>query len=155
MTSEERRRQFDFSASAAAAVTRVSTIVEDLRSVRTQLGARSELVKARTAEWSKAASDLVPRLDALEEKLHNPKAKVTYDILAMKGGTRLYSRLVWSYTLANWGDGVPTQGMLELFAEQTKELDALVAEWKTLLGDVAALNEKAKGFDYVTVPTAQ
>ena len=155
MTADERKQQFDFATSAAGAVTRVSTIVEDLRSVRTQLGARSELTKSRTADWSKAAADLVPRLDVLEDKLHNPKAKVTYDILAMKGGTRLYSRLVWTYTLANWGDGVPTQGMRELFAEQSKELDALAAEWKTLLGDVAALNEKAKGFDYVTVPTAQ
>jgi hypothetical protein len=155
MTSEERRQPFDCAASVAAAVTRVSTAVEDLRSVRTQLGARSELVKVKNADWAKAASDLVPRLDALEDRLHNPKAKVTYDILAMKGGTRLYSRLVWTYTLATWGDGVPTLGMRELFAEQTKELDALAAEWKTLLGDVAALNERAKGFDYLAVPTAQ
>jgi hypothetical protein len=154
MSADERKQQFDFTASVAAAVTRLSTIVEDLRSVRTQLGARSELIKTRGAEWSKAARDLVPRLDTLEDKLHNPKAKVTYDILAMKGGTRLYSRLVWTYTLAKWGDGVPTQGMRELFAEQTKELDALAAEWKGLVGEVAALNEKAKGFEYVAVPTA-
>jgi hypothetical protein len=44
--------------------------------------------------------------------------------------------------------------MRELFAEQTKELDALAAEWKGLVGEVAALNEKAKGFEYVAVPTA-
>ena len=34
-----------------------------------------------------------PGWTALEEKLHNPKAKVTYDILAQKGGAKLYSQL--------------------------------------------------------------
>jgi len=35
----------------------------------------------------------------VEEKLHNPKAEVTYDILAQKGGAKLYSQLA---TLLDW-----------------------------------------------------
>ncbi len=50
--------------------------------------ARNELLDgdAKAEPLVKASKELIAKLDALEEKLHNPKAKVAYDILAAKGG---------------------------------------------------------------------
>jgi hypothetical protein len=106
--------------------------------------------------WVEAAGELVSKLDELEEKLHNPRARITYDILAMRGGAKLYSLVVPIYCIVRDADGVPTQGMRELFAERSKELEGVLAEWKTQLGAVAGLNAQAKtlGLDYVAVPAS-
>jgi hypothetical protein len=70
---------------------------------------------------------------------------VTYDILAMKGGARLYSKLVPLYSWAAEGDGAPTQGMREMQAEHARELTQLEDEWKGLVaGDLAEINRKAR-----------
>ena len=43
------------------------------------------------------------------------------------------------------GDGAPTQGSREVYAEQKRELDALDAELRAVVaGDVAALNRRAR-----------
>ena len=45
------------------------------------------------ADLFEASEAAMKQADAIEDKLHNPTAEVVYDILAMRGGTRLYSRL--------------------------------------------------------------
>jgi hypothetical protein len=128
-------------------LTRLSGIVRDLRSVRGQARDRTAPVRDRpgAAPLVEAADALVAKCDALEERLHNPKAEVGYDILAMPGGAKLYSRLAPLYSWAHDGDGRPTQGMREVHAELRRELDALDAEWRAILeADVAALNAKAR-----------
>ncbi|HSG38785.1 MAG TPA: hypothetical protein VLE27_04025, partial [Thermoanaerobaculia bacterium] len=109
---------------------------------RNELLANDE--KARPlVESSKA---LLARLDDLEGRMHNPKAEITYDVLAMRGGTKLYSRLSPLVGWASDGVGAPTQGMREVFAEQMKELEGYEAELETLLGkDLADLNRTAAG----------
>ena len=87
---------------------------------------------------------LAEKLTGLEEKLHNPRAEVAYDILAQKGGARLYSRLLSLYSSALDSDGPPTQGMREVFAEQAAELKRFEQAWNALLSeDLALLNQKA------------
>ena len=100
---------------------------------------------------------LIGKLDDLEARLHNPKAEISYDILAMKGGAKLYSRLSPFLGWVQDGDGPPTQGGREVFAAQKAELDGYVAELQSLLDkDLAALNETAKGLGlpvvYVAAP---
>ena len=58
-------------------LTRLSGIVHDLRSVREQVKARSASLQgvAAAAPVAEAASALAGKCDALEEKLHNPKAE--------------------------------------------------------------------------------
>jgi hypothetical protein len=93
----------------------------------------------------KLARGLAPKLDAVEEKLHNPKAEVVYDILAFEGGAKLYSRLSPLYSFVVENDGVPTQGMREVFATYRAEMEAIAAEWTALLkGDIAALNQASQ-----------
>jgi len=128
------------------AFSRLTGIVTRLQDLRTQLQARAAAVKAQpgTADLVKAIDAGVAKIDGLEGRMHNPTAEVTYDILAMRGGTKLYSRLSPLVGFASWGDGPPTQGVREVFAEQKKELDAFEAEARAIVAnDVAAINALA------------
>lgn len=128
-----------------------------MQSVKEQLGARARILEPRkseppVAELLKAGDGLIEKLDALEGKLHNPSAEVTYDILAQQGGAQLYSRLSPLQMWAVNGDGRPTQGMEQVLAEFEKALAPLEREAAALLDkEVAALNARARaaGIDYV------
>ena len=147
MTAADYDTHLAFSLTLRDEVTRLTKMVETIRSVRTQIEARLDLVKTdkTAAEWLKSAQSLLPKLDAIEGKLHNPKAEVTYDILAFKGGAQLYSRLSPLYAFVVENDGVPTQGMREVFATYKTELDAIAADWNGLVaGDLAGLNRTAQ-----------
>jgi hypothetical protein len=138
--------QVRFTLGIRDAITRLTHDVLRLRAVRRQLAERNELLarddKAKPLiEPSKA---LIAKLDALEARLHNPKAEITYDVLAQRGGTQLYSRLAPLMDWSTAGNGAPTQGMREVFAAQTQELDADEAELNALFDkDLAALNQSA------------
>jgi photosystem II stability/assembly factor-like uncharacterized protein len=149
--------QLAFALTLREDLTRLSGIVHGLRAVREQVKGRVATVRgaAGAAPLVDAADALVAKCDALEERLHNPKAEVAYDILAMPGGAKLYSRLAPLYSWAHDGDGRPTQGMREVHAELRKELDALSAEWEAVLeADVPAFNAKARELapDVVILP---
>jgi photosystem II stability/assembly factor-like uncharacterized protein len=140
-------------------LTRLAAIVHGLRAVREQAKARSaSLSGPASLPIAEAASALADKCDALEERLHNPKAEVAYDILAMPGGAKLYSRMVPLYSSAHEGDGRPTRGMREVYAVLKGELDSLEGQWKALLQtDVAALNAKARELasDFVVPPASR
>jgi len=147
--------QVGFARQAQAQVTRLAGLVAQIRSVRDQVKIRSEALggSARASGWTKAAQDLVAKCDALEEKLHQPKAQVEYDILAK--GARLYARLSPLLGYAADGTGAPTKGMREVFSDQVRELDGLEAEWKAIVsGDLADLGRKGRELDLqeVVVP---
>ena len=145
-----------FSLTLREDLTRLAGIVHGLRSVREQAKARSASLHGPAAlPVAEAASALAGKCDALEGSLHNPKAEVAYDILAMPGGAKLYSRLAPLYSSAHDGDGRPTQGMRDVYAVLKGELDTLGAEWKAILEtDVPALNAKAHDLapDFVVLP---
>jgi photosystem II stability/assembly factor-like uncharacterized protein len=135
-----------------ADISTLSEIVLALRSVREQIQQRIKALP-KGAKWVKEAEDLLPKLDALEEQLHNPKAEVTYDILAMKGGARLYSQLTPLYYALMESDAVVTQGIREVYAEHAKELRRLEAEWRALVtGELARLNEQARDRPAIVIP---
>ncbi len=141
-------------------ITRLTRAVLRLRSVRGQLAARNELLAAdaRASALVQGSTALIARLDALEARLHNPKAEVVYDILAQKGGAKLYSRLAPLLDAAKTGDGAPTQGVREEYAREARELDGDLAELDRLLaGDLAELNRAAAGLSLpaVYVPPAR
>ncbi len=140
-------------------ITRLARMVEQLRTIRGQLVARNTLLKDedRAKSLVESSRGLLTQLDTLEEKLHNPKAKIVYDILAQKGGARLYSQLVWLFEMMKDSDGAPSQGIREVFAEQTELLRKYQEEWRTLVAkDSAALNEQARKVDMpaVVIPTS-
>lgn len=142
---EDLEAQARFALAVRDDVSRLTDLVNGVRSVRDQLRARlTTLTGDANAGLRAGAEAIVPRLDALEEKLHNPKAEVVYDILAMKPGARLYSRLSPLLWFASQGDGRPTQGMEQVHAELRRELDACTEEFGALVtGDLARLNQEA------------
>ena len=75
--------------------------VQQLRAVRKQLADRNELVDGdeKAKDLVKASKELIDKLNALEEKLHNPKAKVTYDIFGARGGAKLYSQYAFLFDM--------------------------------------------------------
>ena len=159
MSQVEIEEQLKFALKVRDDITRLSETVIAMRSVRNQLTNRNELLKNhRKAEpLVKASRELITKLDQLEEKLHNPKAKVVYDILAMKGGAKLYSQMSQLYEWTKDSDGPITQGMREVYADQAKELERLLAEWNALRsGDLARLNSEARKLDipHVLDPSA-
>jgi len=151
--------QLKFSLELRDQITRVTDLVNDIRSLRRQLAVRSELWKGepKAANLVSEAQALTVKLDTLEARVHNPRAEVVYDILAQRGGAKVYSRLAPIYTSVIEADGAPTQGMREVYAMIRKDLDALDGQFKGLVtGDLAALNRSARDLNLgdVMVPGA-
>jgi photosystem II stability/assembly factor-like uncharacterized protein len=150
--------QLRFSLQVRDAITRLTHDVVRLQTIRRELAQRNELLAKD--EHAKPLVDssqaLIAKLDDLEGHMHNPKAEVVYDVLAMKGGTKLYSRMSPLLDWASSGDGAPTQGVQEVFAAQLEELKGYETELDGLIGkDLAALNQTAGqvGVPGIYVPT--
>jgi hypothetical protein len=151
--------QVAFALSVRDDITRLTRLERQLCSVREQLAARNDLLKgnAKAEQIIKDSVALIGKLDALEAQMQNPKAEVVYDILAMRGGAKLYSRLSALFSAVKEPDGLPTQGVREVYAAQKQELDRYESELKRLLStDLATLNETARKLDFpyilVTAP---
>jgi photosystem II stability/assembly factor-like uncharacterized protein len=140
-------------------VSKLTGLVNDLRSVKEQLRSRAKALELRKsepgmAELLKNSDDIIKKADALEDKLHNPTAEVVYDILAMRGGTRLYSRLVPLQMWAVESEGPPTSGMIEVLEVQEQELGTLERETREFIEEeVGTLNAAAArlGLSFVVV----
>lgn len=153
----ELEAQLAFALRVRDAITKITDLVQSMRSVKEQLAAREKALEprkadAQVAELMKAGKAVAQRIGALEAKLHNPKAEVTYDILAQLGGARLYSRLSPLQMWIVGGSGAPTQGMQQVLAEFEKELAPIEQEVEALLStDVADINARAKslGLEFV------
>ena len=141
--------QAAFSVRVRDDISRLTDMVNQLRTVQEQLKARNAALEPRKsdpgiADLIKESDATIKKAFAIEDKLHNPTAEVVYDILAMRGGARLYSRLSPLQMWAVESVGPPTAGMTQVLVEQEKELTALEGEVKQFLsGDVARINQRA------------
>ena len=157
VTEADRAAQLAFGNELRDALNRMADAVNQLQDLRTQLKERNAALTTNSAakDLIAAAGALMVKFDSLEARIHNPAAEVTYDILAQRGGSRLYSRLVPVYMWAIQGDGAPTQGMKEVSATQRQELAAHLAELRTLIDhDLTAINTRAAqlGIGHIIVP---
>jgi hypothetical protein len=151
--------QLAFALRARDAISKLTSLVNQVRSVREQLQAHGKALEPRKSETDIAglleiAQQVLKKADTLEDRLHNPTAEVVYDILAMRGGTRLYSRLSPLQMWAIEAEGLPTSGMTQVLEEQEKELAALERDTRAFFEqDVAPLNATAAklGLQFVTV----
>jgi photosystem II stability/assembly factor-like uncharacterized protein len=150
----DREAQQAFVAELGAALERLSDASNQAQELATQLDERGDAIEDRAdaAELRVAVDSLSARLDSLADVMYSPDAEVTYDVLAK--GSRLYSRLTPLYNWASEGDGAPTQGMKEVWAEQKKELEGYLARYQQLLDvDLARVNALAQrlGVPWVVV----
>lgn len=154
--SEDRAAQLAFTLEVSNNFSKVTDHVLSIRSVREQIQNRNRALVAKPAAAKLVAQGaaLIEKLDAIESVLHNPKARVSYDVLAGRGGgAQLHSQLEWLFMIARGHEGPPTQGMQERRAALTDELRAHEVKLKQFLGpDLHRLNELAKqlGIPYVT-----
>jgi photosystem II stability/assembly factor-like uncharacterized protein len=128
-------------------ISRLSDTVARIRAIKKQIALRKELLKdnPEAKELLKKTEALEKKLDELEGKLHNPKARIPYDIFAARGGAMLYSQFAWLLTTLTDADGPPTKAQLELADELEKELNGHVATFEKLVKeDVVKLNEEAR-----------
>jgi hypothetical protein len=141
-------------------ITKLSDTVLRLRAIKKQLDLRKDLLKEDDAakDLLKQSEALGKKLDGIEAKLHNPKAKITYDIFGAKGGAMLYSQLVWLITNLTDSDGEPTKAQRELADDLEKQLTGLVGQFDGVVkNDMAKLNDAAKklGVPELYVPPAK
>jgi len=135
-------------------VTRLARIIKQVRSLNQQITARDELLKDnhKAEPLVKLGKEVIGKLDNLESRLHNPKAKIPYDLLAQKGGAKLYSQMNNLYFLAIGNEGRPTEGLRTVYKDYRQELDNLEAEYNRLRDhDLARLNELARKLDLAGV----
>lgn len=150
MTEAQYKEQMDFAFAFRDDFTRLSRLIIQLQSIRKQLLSRSDLLKgnAAAAQLMKDSENLIAKLNDREAKMQNPKAEVSYDILSFEGGARLYTRMSFLWSTISGADGVPTQGMRELYADQKKELDGYDSDMKQFIAtDLSSLNTTAKKLD--------
>jgi len=142
----ELQAQLTFALKVRDDLSKLTALVARVRSIRTQITQQQQAWKGKfPGDMGDLAVRIVDRCNGLESRLHNPKAEVTYDILAFKGGAQLYSRLSPLFANAIDGDGAPTQGMQAVYATQAAALAALETEVQALVStDVAALNDAAR-----------
>jgi hypothetical protein len=138
--------QLKFALALRNDISQISDMVIRLRAVKSQLAARNALMKESPSAKTimKSGDELIAKIDALEARLHNPKAEVMYDILAQKGGAQLYSKLITLFAFVADSDGPLTQGMHEVYQEEKSELDQDAAGFRGLLDELAKLNEETK-----------
>lgn len=143
-------------------ISAITRLVTQIRSVKKQLGERTELLtdSVKYGTLTKLAKTLSAKCDSVEGKLHNPTAKVTYDILAGRNntGAKLYAILAALYEFAKGSDNPITQGMKDVFASEAKNFQQYSTEWRgTLAGELEAWNKQAKAADvpHIFVPPLQ
>jgi hypothetical protein len=144
---DEAREQEQFALRLRNDLTRLTGIVNDVHVIQKQLKLHEDLLakQAKAKAFLKQERELTRKLEDLEAKLHNPKAKVVYDILAQKGGAKLYSQLGSLLAFAAGGDGPPTEGMKDLADELEKELGEHETEFEKLKSDdLAKANDLAR-----------
>jgi hypothetical protein len=138
--------RWQFTRTVQQRIGEVAGLVEKIRLVREQLQRRNRYLdqNEKYALIRKQSQALIEKLDDLEGRLHNPKARISYDLLAERGGARLYSKLLVLYDVCLDADGPVTQGMREVLRDHETELAKYREMWHNLLTeDLAQLNELA------------
>ncbi len=141
-------------------ITKLSDAVSRIRAIKKQIDLRKELLKDQDEAKAllKESEAVAKKLDGVEEKLHNPKAKIGYDIFAAKGGAMLYSQYAWLLGNLTDGDGKPTAEQGALADDLERDLVKLLAQLDAIVkDDIGKLNAAAKklGVPELYVPPAK
>ena len=129
-------KDYAFARTLILEIDRARQMIEGVRALRHQLNAQLNALKVGVSDEGKAlalrtsGAALNKKLTSIEGKLHNPSAKVVYDVLSGRdGGAKLYHQLVPLYAWAQSADDAPTQGMRERHTELLQELEQVEAEY--------------------------
>jgi hypothetical protein len=118
--------------------------IKDIRQVRNQMNDFiSKQGDACPKELKKLADSLSKSLTAVEEKLHQTKAKSGQDVLNFP--IRLDDKLGGVYDMASSGNMAPSKQAKDVFAVLAVEVDAELAKLKSILdGGLKAFNKMVR-----------
>ncbi len=159
-TLEDMRANYEFTLRTGAALDRLEQDIENVRAIRAQAADIAKRTAKNTAarDLHASAEALVKRCDEIERQMHNPEAKVVYDVLAgREGGAKLYSQLSSLYSDIQGSDFAPTQGQTGQLDENLAALSAIEAELRSMQdSELARLESQATsiGLPHVIVPDA-
>lgn len=141
ISQQDYEAQFAFLKEVQNKYNEVQRTVKDIRSLRTQINSFVSLQgKSIPSEVKQKADEIVKKLTAIEEKLHQTKAKSGQDVLNYP--IRLNDKLSGLFDTANSGNMAPSKQSKEVYAELAKQADAELASFKKIVDeDVKAFNQ--------------
>jgi photosystem II stability/assembly factor-like uncharacterized protein len=141
-TPEDFQEQFRFLIAARDKLTATHRGIKEIRDIRDQLTALGKRLKPLkdVADVRSASLAVEKKLTAIEEALHQTKARSVQDVLNYP--IRLNNRLVSLAVTVSAGDYRPTDQAMEVAAELTKQIDGELAKLRQVLDeDVSRFNE--------------
>ncbi len=142
-TPEDYQHQFRFLIAARDKLTAAHRAIKEIRDVRDQLTALDKRLGKRKEEADEvvsASQALAKKLTAIEEALHQTKARSPQDVLNYP--IRLNNRLASLAGTVSAGDYRPTDQAEQVGQELTKEIDAELAKLRKVLDDdLASFNQ--------------
>jgi len=148
VTDADLRAQFAFARKVRDKAEEANQAVIRIRRVKAQVADR--LKKSNDATLKSKADTLVAHLSAVEENIYQVRNQSGQDPLNFP--IKVNNRLATLLSMAESGDGAPTNNMPEIFGIMSTELkgytDRLAVVWKT---DLVAVNRELARLKLVTV----
>lgn len=124
--------QLDFLLKVQGKFNETMKAIKDIRQARSQM---QDFVSKQGAscpkELKQLSEDLSKQLTAVEEKLHQTKAKSGQDVLNFP--IRLDDKLGGVFDMAASGNMAPSKGAIEVFAELSGQVDEQITKLKSIL----------------------
>jgi hypothetical protein len=148
-------QQFEFATKVRDRVSAGNEAVNQLRSVRSQLDALKKRLAADSSAKpvTEAIDALTKKLNAIEEKIIQPKNKTGED--ALNYPIQVADQLTDLQSTVESADSAPTKQSNTVFEELNSRLDAQLAAWKDVQSkDLAALNALIQKSNIPTIAPA-
>jgi photosystem II stability/assembly factor-like uncharacterized protein len=142
------KKQADLLSALRDRVTETHQAVLQIRDVKSQIKDVASRAKrlGKGEGLDENAKALTAKLDAIEEKLVNPKLKSEQDVLNFE--PRLDHQFVGLSTVVSSADAAPTRASVELYGRLKQQLDAVLADLNGVLGkDLADFNRAVRERD--------
>ena len=149
-TQDDFAKQFDLMKKVNSKLTETHTAINELRDVRTQIENLSRRLKPENKDLIDKAKDIVTKLTAVEEALHQTKIRSGQD--ALNFPIRLNNKLAALSSFVDSSDYGPTASAYVVYTDLTAKIDAELAKYAAIKSqDIADFNKQyaAKGLPVV------
>ncbi|MEQ1645853.1 MAG: glycosyl hydrolase, partial [Pyrinomonadaceae bacterium] len=149
-TQDDFAKQFDLMKKINVKLTETHTAINELRDLRTQIDSLSRRLKPENKDLIDKAKDIVTKLTAVEETLHQTKIRSGQD--ALNFPIRLNNKLAALSSFVDSADYGPTASAYVVYTDLTTKIDAELAKYAAIKSqDVVDFNKQyaAKGLPII------
>ena len=149
-TQEEFAKQFDLMKKINAKLTETHNAINELRDLRTQIEGVSRRLKPENKDLIDKAKDIVTKLTAVEEALHQTKIRSGQD--ALNFPIRLNNKLAALSSFVDSSDDGPTASAYVVYTDLTSQIDTQLTKYAGIKSqDIADFNKQylAKGLPVI------